>query len=576
MRASHLFGKTLRQPPADAETISHQYLVRGGFVQQVAAGVYTYLPLGYRTLRKIEQIIREEMDAADGQEMLMPALQPVELWQESGRAETMADILFRLEDRRGREMCLGPTHEEVLTTIVRNQVQSYRDLPLLLYQIQTKFRDEPRPRAGLIRVREFNMKDAYSFDVDAAGLDVNYQKMVRAYYNIFRRCGLDSVAVEADSGAIGGKDSHEFMVVAESGENTVVFCRQCNYAANAERAEFRKPRYDFGPERAIEDVATPGVKTIEALAEFLDIPTAQTLKAVFYDADGELVFAVIRGDLEVNDVKLKNTLGATDLKLASDELLQRRGIVTGSASPVGLDGIRVIADDSIALGSNYVAGGNKPDVHLRNVNFPRDFAAEAVADIALAQAGSICPRCGGELTLANGIEVGHVFKLGATYSTKLKALFLDPDGVQQPILMGCYGIGSGRVMAAAIEQNHDDKGIIWPVAIAPYQVHLVGLNLDNPDVEKVAGHLYTGLSASGIEVLFDDRSAPPGVKFNDADLIGIPLRVTVSPRTLKEESVELKPRNVKETRLVPIDDALALIVEQIHALQAGEHGPPVT
>ena len=570
MRVSQLFGKTLRQAPGDTETISHQLLVRAGFVQQVAAGIYTYLPLGWRTLRKIEQIIREEMDAADGQEMLMPALQPIELWQESGRAETMAEILFQLRDRRGRELCLGPTHEEVLTSIVRSRVQSYRDLPLLLYQIQTKFRDEPRPRAGLIRVREFNMKDAYSFDVDAAGLDVNYQRMVQAYYNIFRRCGLTSVAVEADSGAIGGKDSHEFMVIAETGENTVDFCEKCQYAANAERAEFRKPAYDFGPEQPIEPVATPGIKTIEALAEFLDVPAAQTLKAVFYDADGDLVFAVIRGDLDVNEVKLKNTLNVVELKLASDELLQRHGLVAGSASPVGLSGLRVIADDSVRLGSNYVAGGNRPDVHLKNVNYPRDFTADVETDIALARAGYECARCGGSLVVANGIEVGHVFKLGTTYSTKMRALFLDPEGVQRPILMGCYGIGSGRVMAASIEQNHDDKGIVWPIAIAPYQVHLIGLVMDNRDVQSAAEALYAGLTEAGLEVLFDDRPESPGVKFNDADLIGVPVRVTVSPRTLKESSVELKLRTEKEPRLVPLTDAAPAIVERVQQLRAAK------
>ena len=536
MRMTRLFNRTLRQEPSEADTVSHRLLLKAGLVQQVAAGVYAYLPLAWRTLKKIERIIREEMDAAGGQELFLPNLNPRELWEESGRWENFGPELIKLKDRKGRDFCLAPTHEEVVTDLVRNRIQSYRDLPVILYQIQVKMRDEPRPRGGLVRVREFTMKDAYSFDSSAAGLDRSYRAMFQAYKNIFSRCGLPSVAVEADSGAIGGKDSHEFMLLAPNGENEIISCEKCGYAANQERAGFRKRTEGTGDEPLLpmEEVATPGIKTIAQLASYLAIPSWQTAKAVFYTATfadrAELVFAVIRGDYEINETKLRNYLKSIVLELASDEVVHRSGLVAGSASPVGLKGIRVVVDDSIALTTNLVAGGNKPDVHLRNVNFPRDFQAEAVIDIATARQGDPCPRCGEALRAQRGIEVGHIFKLGTVYSEKMGATFLDREGVAKPIIMGCYGIGIGRLMAAAIEQNNDEKGIIWPLPIAPYQVHLVALSPDSPQVGEAAEKLYEELQAAGLEVLFDDRLESPGVKFNDADLLGMPLRLTVSPR----------------------------------------------
>jgi len=473
MRISKLFGKTQREMPAEADTISHQLLLRAGMIHQVAAGVYSYLPLAWRALKKIENIIREEMDTAGGQELMMPVLQPLELWQETGRDLAFGKGLFTLSDRRDRKLALGPTHEEVITQLVRYNVQSYRDLPLLLYQIQTKFRDEPRPRAGLIRVREFTMKDLYSFDVDEEGLNQSYNKMLQAYHNIYSRCGLPALLVEADSGAIGGKDSHEFMAITESGEDEIIYCPDCQYTANTDKAQSIKYKTDSEKPLPLEEVATPGFTTIEQVSDFLKVPQSHTLKAVFYIADGKLVFVVIRGDIEVNEVKLKNTLHCIDLRLASEVEVIDAGIVAGSASPIGISGIKIVADDSITSGANFIAGANKPDTHLRNVDYPRDFKTDIVADIAQAHAGEGCPNCGGKLSSTHGIEVGHIFKLGTFLSEKLGAFFIDPNGVSHPIVMGCYGIGLGRLLAAAIELNHDDKGIIWPLAIAPYHICLL-------------------------------------------------------------------------------------------------------
>jgi len=563
VRISKLFGKTQREIPAEADTLSHQLLIKAGMISQVAAGIYSYLPLAWRVLKKIECIIRDEMDKAGGQELMMPVLQPLELWQETGRDLAFGKGLFTLSDRRERTLVLGPTHEEVITELVRYNVQSYRDLPLLLYQIQTKFRDEPRPRAGLMRVREFTMKDLYSFDTDEDGLNQSYARMLQAYQNIYDRCCLPTLLVEADSGAIGGKDSHEFMVIAENGEDEIIYCTSCHYAANADKAESIISKIEGEEPLPLEEVDTPGMATIEQVANFLKVPQSKTLKAVFYVADGELVFAVIRGDLEVNEVKLKNVLQCYELRLATETEVIEAGIVAGSASPIGISGIKVIADNSVTSGANFVAGANKPDTHFKNVNYPRDFKTDIVADVARAHAGEGCPKCGGKLSSTHGIEVGHVFKLGTFLSEKLEAFFIDPNGVSHPIVMGCYGIGLGRLLAAAIEQNHDDKGIIWPLPIAPYHIYLCPLYMENPQVATTAENLYADLEAQGFEVLFDDRKESPGVKFNDADLLGIPIRVTISPRTLEKNSVEIKWRSEKESQLVPLEGITEKLKELI-------------
>ena len=562
MRWSKLFGKTLRNDPSEAELVSHRLMLKAGMIHQVASGIYSYLPLAWRSLRKIEQIIREEMDAAGGQELRMSVLQPRELWQESGRDEAMGPELFRLQDRRDRPLVMAPTHEELLTTIVKANVNSYRDLPLILYQIQTKFRDEPRPRGGLLRVREFDMKDAYSFDVDEDALDASYQAIVQAYKNIFARCGLDTVMVEADSGAIGGKDSQEFVLLADSGEDTILQCDACGYAANAEKARFARPPVPQAEPLRLEEMHTPGVKTIDDLARFLKIPTSKTLKAVFYQADGQIVFVTIRGDLEVNETKLRNTLKASDLRLATPQEVESAGLVAGSASPVGLQGIKSVADESIHSGSNFAVGANREDYHLLNANSPRDFVADVVTDIGLAEEGHGCPDCDSTLTARRGIEVGHVFKLGTRYSEITGAYFPDPEGKQHPIVMGCYGIGVGRLLSAAIEQHHDERGIVFPAPVAPYHVSLTALNIGDSEVVEAADALYAKLLDDGVQVLYDDRDESPGVKFNDSDLLGLPLRLVVSPRTLRQGVVEVKARSDSEATTVPRDQ----VVERVREL----------
>ena len=559
MRMSRAFGKTLRDDPAEAELDSHKLMLRAGMIHQTMMGVYNYLPLAWRSIRKIEEIIREEMDAEGGQELHLSKLQPIEIWRQSGRDESYGPDMMRLTDRRDRLLALAPTCEELLTNIVKANVLSYRDLPVTLYQIQTKFRDEPRPRAGLIRVREFDMKDAYSFDADQDGLDRSYDAMVRAYKKIFARCGLDPIIVDADSGAIGGRDSQEFILLADGGEDTIILCENCGYAANAEKAEFAKPPMPVEAPLPIEEVHSPGVKTIDELCDFLGIPQGKTLKAVFYIVDGELIFVVIRGDLEVNDIKLSNALGnPAELRLASPAEVAEAGIVAGSASPVGLD-VRTVADDSINLGANFAVGANFDDYHLLNANVGRDFEPDMVSDIALAQEGHQCPRCDGSLVTRRGIEIGHVFKLGTRYSEKLDAQYLDSEGQRHMIIMGCYGIGVGRLLAAAIEQNHDEAGIVFPTPIAPYDVHLVGLNTNVPDVAEFADSLYDELNKAGLSVLYDDRNDSPGVKFNDADLIGLPVRVVVSRRNIGQGVVEIKKRNSPEAETIPMDEAVRTV-----------------
>ena len=564
MRFTRLLTKTLRSDPPEAETASHRLMLKAGLIHQVAAGIYSYLPLAWRSLRKIENIIREEMDAAGGQELMMPTLQPMELWEHTGRKAAFGDNLFSLEDRRGRPMVLAPTHEEVVTGIVRANIQSYRDLPVILYQIQTKFRDELRPRAGLVRVREFDMKDAYSFDADDTSLEESYQAMANGYRNIYRRCDLPVLMAEADSGAIGGKDSHEFILPTPTGEDTVITCPACGYTANAEKAVASYKDLPVEPEQSLEEVSTPGVKTIAGLAQFLDIPSEKTVKAVFYWTDGEVVFAALRGDLEVNEVKLKNTLHADELRLATDEEVTAAGLVAGSASAIGLTGIKRVGDLSITRGNNFVVGANKPDTHLLGANYPRDFQVDILTDIASAEPGLLCCHCGQVLESTRGIEVGHIFKLGTFFSENMGALYLDREGQQQPITMGCYGIGVGRLLAAAIEQNHDEQGIIFPAPIAPYQVHLVGLNLSDEEVCAVADRLYQDLWDRGIETLYDDRTdQAAGVKLNDADLLGFPVRLVVSPRNLRNGVVEVKRRREDQATTAPIDQVVGTVLQLI-------------
>ncbi len=563
MRLSQLFGKTQREIPADADTISHQLMLRAGMIRQLTAGVYSYLPIALRSMRKIENIIRDEMNKAGGQEICMPVLQPIELWEKSGRGASFGKNLFRLFDRKERELALGPTHEEVVTDLVGRSVQSYRDLPLLLYQIQTKFRDEPRPRGGLVRVREFVMKDLYSFDTDAEGLDISYRKMVNAYKNIFSRCGLPVIMIEADSGAIGGKDSNEFMAISEMGEDEIIYCESCGKAANAEKARSIKAKADNSEPRPMEEVSTPGCKTIDEVCHYLKLDPVNTIKAVFYMADDEFIFVCIRGDIDVNEVKLKNSLHCSDLRLATEEEVAAAGITAGFASPIGLKNIKTVVDESIASGTNFVAGGNKYDTHIKNVNFPRDFKADIIADIALAAAGDGCIHCGAKLLATRGVEVGHVFKLGTFLSEKMGAYYIDANGDSKPIVMGCYGIGIGRLMAAAVEINHDDKGIIWPKNIAPYQIYLCPLFLENPLVTEKAESLYRELQEMEMEVLYDDRNESTGIKFNDADLLGIPLRITVSPRSLEKGCIEVKWRSEKQSELVALDKAIEKIKDMI-------------
>jgi prolyl-tRNA synthetase len=561
---SNLFGKTLREAPAEAEHESHRLMLRSRLAEQSSAGIYSYMPLGYRALRKIEQVIREEMDDAGGQEVLMPVLTPTELWNETGRRQMMDSILFTAGDRREREYVLGPTHEEIIIDLFRRNVQSYKELPLMLYQIQTKFRDEARPRMGLVRGREFVMADLYSFHADAEDLDRAYQRMYEAYTKVFERCGVPAKPVFADSGAIGGKDSQEFMLLTDIGEDDLVICPSCGYAANTERAEFRKGTPDPEQPLPLEEVETPGTTTIEALATLLDIPPHRTLKAVFYMADREPIVVAIRGDLGVNEVKLKNTLKAADLRPMTDEEVRAAGLVAGYASPAGLTGIRVIADDTAIESPNLVGGANKPGFHIRNLNHGRDWQADIATDIALTRSGDPCINCGTPVTITRGIEMGHIFKLLTVWSEKMDATFLDAGGNQQTVIMGCYGIGASRLLQCVVEANRDERGIVWPKSVSPYDLHLVGLGLDRGDTAEKAQALYDALRKAGIEVLYDDRTDPTaGVKFNDADLFGFPVRVTVSPRSLEKGAVEVKLRSGGDVELVPYDEAVTRLSELV-------------
>lgn len=555
MKMSQLLIPTLRDDPGEAETVSHRLMLRAGLIRKVAAGIYTYLPLGLRVIRKIEQIIREEMNRAGAQELLMPIASPAELWKETARWDYYGKELLRFKDRHERDFCLGPTHEEVITDLFRREVRSYRQLPLNFYQIQTKFRDEIRPRFGLMRGREFIMKDAYSFDIDEAGAKVSYQNMYDAYTRIFTRCGLTFRAVEADTGLIGGDVSHEFMVLADTGEATVAYSDRDSYAANLERAEVLPPSdVDTTSLHPMTPIATPQHRTVEEVTAFLQITARQLVKTLLYRAGTETVAVLIRGDHDVNEVKLARLLRVTDVMLADPETVQQvTGAPPGFAGPVGLQDVRILADHAIKVMKNAVIGANKADTHYQNANLDRDFTVDQFADLRNAQAGDPSPRGPGVLTLAKGIEVGQVFLLGTKYSQKMNATILDDQGKERLAIMGCYGIGVGRTAAAAIEQNHDEKGIIWPFPIAPFHLHLLTVSQSEKTTEA-ALRLYTDLTVAGIEVLWDDRTDRAGVKFNDADLIGAPFQVVVGDKGLADGVVEIKIRRSGiKSRIAPDD-----------------------
>ncbi|MDA8211951.1 MAG: proline--tRNA ligase [Clostridia bacterium] len=572
MRASQLLSPTLRETPAEAEVVSHQLLLRAGFIRKSAAGVYTYLPLAQRVIRKISDIVREEMERKGGQEITLPIIQPAELWLESGRWHVYGDELFRLKDRHGRDFALGPTHEEIITDLVRGEVHSYKQLPLLLYQIANKYRDERRPRFGLMRGREFVMKDLYSFDRDEAGLDESYQHMYDAYTRVFTRCGLNFRAVEADAGAIGGNNTHEFMVIAESGEAAIVYCDRCDYAANVEKAEATAQEPVPEKLKAREEIATPGVKTIQEVCEFLRIPAGKTIKTLVYRTEKGLVVALLRGDRTLNEIKLQKITDTLQLHLAEEAAIRAvTGAEAGSAGPVGLpkgnlnakeeELYLVVADAEVSKLINGVCGANKTGFHMVNVNYGKDFTADAVADIRTVEAGEPCPKCGAPLQTARGIEVGQVFKLGTKYSSALNAKFLDENGKSQDMVMGCYGIGITRTMAAAIEQNNDENGIIWPVSIAPYHVVVVPVSNKDADQMSAAEKLYNELTGLGLEVILDDRNERPGVKFKDADLIGYPFRITIGPKSLQEGTVELRRRRDGQTWTPKVEEAAAMVAD---------------
>ena len=567
MRYSQMLLPTLREEPADAEVISHKLMLRAGMIRKVAAGIYTLLPLGVRVIHKVERIIREEMNRAGAQEVVMPCVLPADLWRESGRWDQYGKELLRMKDRHERDYCFGPTHEEVVTDLARREIRSYRQLPLNLYQIQTKFRDEVRPRFGVMRAREFVMKDAYSFDADEAGAEQSYKRMYDAYMRIFERCGLRFRAVEADTGLIGGRFSHEFMVLADTGEDAIVSCDTCAYAANIERAEVNTVTGEVDEKlKGLERVQTPGKRSVEEVTEFLGVPPQRLVKTIIFQTGQGAIAALVRGDHEINEAKLRRHLDAMELEMAGDELITDvTHAPKGFAGPVGLD-LRIVADYAVQGMRNMVTGGNEPDTHLINVNLGRDFQTDEFADIRQAQEGDPCPRCSGRLQVSRGIEVGHIFKLGTKYSEALGATYLDLEGTEQLLVMGCYGIGVGRTAAAAIEQNHDEHGIIFPLAIAPFHVLLLPVNNNDAKIMGAAEDLYQDLSAQGIEVLLDDRDERPGVKFNDADVIGIPLRLTVGEKNLKQGKVEIKVRKSGEITLVDLQEASERVKGMVSAV----------
>ena len=572
MLATKLYAPTLREVPSDADVVSQQLMLRAGFMRKTANGLYSFLPLGWRSIKKIEAIVREEMDRASAQEIMMPILQPAEIWKESGRWNAYGAEMMRINDRHDNEFCLGPTHEEMITTLVKNEINSYRQLPVNLYQIQSKFRDERRPRYGLMRSREFIMKDAYSFDVDEAGLDESYKSMYDAYTRIFTRCGLTFRPVEADSGAIGGSGTHEFMAIAEAGEADIVYCTKCDYAANI---EIGKPGIIKQDEEVLQELSvvdTPNASTIEAVAEMLNLPLHKTIKAVVFSIDGKVVLAIVRGDHEVNEVAVQHAvLGSVEPEMATSEELEKVGLTAGFISPVGLqqtDEFAIVVDESVMETYNVCGGANKKDAHYVNINPKRDFNVEdiIVAPIRLITKDDVCPKCGGALEHAKGIEVGQVFKLGTKYSEALQATFLDQNGRPNPMIMGCYGIGVSRTLAAAIEQYHDENGIIWPRSIAPFEAVIVPINAKDEALMSTSQTIYTALQNAGVDVLLDDRKDRAGVKFKDADLIGYPLRITVSKNTLENNEVEIQIRKSGETLPCAIDSVADKVTELLQNL----------
>ncbi len=570
MRMSHLFGRTLREAPADVELVSHQLMLRAALIRPLGAGIFTLMPLGWRVIRNIERIIREEMDAIGGQELYMPVVHPADVWKESGRWYAVGPEMGRFKDRGDRDMVLAMTHEEVVADIARSEITSWRQLPQIVYHLQTKWRDEPRSRGGLIRTREFTMKDSYSLDADDAGLDHAYQLHWQAYERIFDRCGMRYVVVGADTGMMGGSASHEFMAYSPNGEDTILICPNGDYAANREVATFQRDAASDEALLPMDEVETPDTTTIEALAKFLNVPTSRTAKAVFYTAEsGKFVFVVIRGDLDVNETKLRKAVGEGGLTPATAEEIRAHGAEPGYGSPVGVRDAVIVVDESVRDARNLVAGANRVGWHLRNVNLGRDYEATVIADVAAAEAGFGCPHCGAAMSAERAIEIGNIFKLGTRYSEALGVNFQDEAGVSKPVLMGSYGIGSGRAAATIVEQRHDAKGIDWPVEVAPYPVSLMWIGAaEDAETIAVADELYAGLNAAGLEPLYDDRPERAGVKFNDADLIGCPVRVSVSKRTLERGEAEIKPRRRDQAIFVPIADVLTTVQSLLSELRA--------
>ncbi len=574
MKLSHYFGTTLRDAPTGVEAISAQLLLRAGYIRQLGQGLFSYLPLAKRALVKIENIMRAEMNAIGGQELTMPVVHPAEVWQATGRYYSVGPEMARFKDRKERDLVLAMTHEEVVADLCKTEIKSYKQLPQLIYHIQTKFRDDPRPRAGLIRVREFTMKDSYSLDLDDAGLDAQYRAHYQAYFNIFNRCGVPTIAVGADVGMMGGSLSHEYMYLAPIGEDTLVLCKQCGYASNRQIAVFAKPAAAAEALKPLEKIATPNCKTIDDLAQLLNLPKSKTAKAVFmiagHEQEGgareEFIFVIVRGDMEVNETKLANALKADWLRPAVESEIRATGAIPGYASPIGLTNVTVIVDDAIPHSPNLVAGANAEDYHLLNTNLPRDYAATLVADIAAAGEGDACVNCGNALYTSRGVEVGNIFKLGTRYTSAIGATYLAADGTPKPIVMGSYGIGSGRLLACIAEEHHDDRGLILPITIAPYQVHLVSLAGSDATLSATAERIYQTLTRAGIEVLFDDRAGSPGEKFADADLIGLPIRLTISNKSLKAGGVEIKRRDQKEFAFVAEADLGARVQSEIQTL----------